>query len=304
MSTCLLKIDNKLLAVQLDPFMICNISNHLHDHTIRKIIYNCDRFIILTITKLFYLYRVRDQGFKFIDITDNVSISVNICDIKFVSNSYDTDNGIVMFTNNCKAYDYDLVLTNDGISSSDHAVLNLKNKHILAASDDETGYIYKRDNKYVIEHCTKYEDNRVICRLDNLPLYFMTPCEFLYNSNPMDYGQNEYYCPVVINTDVTHIYNKYYYVKNNLIYNTNDEDNLTYGKHKTDDQTVLTIYSKHKIVSTTLNKTNIVEHFMDTGDRYIKMHQIACSYYCADNLGQYSNDTYNIIWGQTNAPLI
>lgn len=76
----LLHNDGQLLATKIIPFTIYNITNQLDGHIIKKIIYNNDRLIILTKTKLYNLYFV-ETDFQLDDITDDVNQSVNIDDI-------------------------------------------------------------------------------------------------------------------------------------------------------------------------------------------------------------------------------
>ena len=68
----------------MKSFNVFNITDHLDNHTIRKIIFNHFRCAILTSTKLYYL-NYGNNGFKLIDVTENIAPRVNISDIKFIT---------------------------------------------------------------------------------------------------------------------------------------------------------------------------------------------------------------------------
>ena len=52
----LLTIDNKLIALWTSSVKVYNITDNLPGQTIRKIITNYNRLVILTTTGLYYLY--------------------------------------------------------------------------------------------------------------------------------------------------------------------------------------------------------------------------------------------------------
>ena len=296
MST-ILQIDNKLLALRLNAFAIFNITDSLPNHTIRKIIYNNDRFIILTTTKLFHLYI--NQGFKLKNLTNKINTMVDINSIKFISNSYfscRSNNDFAIYLNDGTIY---ICKISYRIFDEITKYKQLNNIDIIAIPNEEFGYIHKDGNKYIIEQFNNCGYNKKVCSLDALPTNFMTPSEFLCDGQLMDYKfKRPNDPPYIVNTKVEHIYNKYYYTKNNTIYRINTE--LSYGNHETDSHKVITIYGNYKIMSTVSNQTKFVEYHIYAGNGYVRNHEIACFHYCAINLGQYSNDVVGIGWSTIN----
>lgn len=165
MPLALLQIDNKLIAIQMKPFLMFNITGHVVNHVIRKITFNCKRIIILTTTSLYYLYVV-DQKFKLIDITESVTSSVPINDITFVSNSYETLEGIGIFTNNGRIFvcniEYGKVIKCTYLCT-------LTNKNIETVSNEDMGYIRKHNNNYNVVHIQGSVTINTVCTLSKLP---------------------------------------------------------------------------------------------------------------------------------------
>ena len=309
--TSLLTIDNKLMAIRWIPFGIYNISNHLSNHIIKKIIFNKNRFAILTTTHLYCLYsQVRPthpksspnfsdelyikDGFDLVDITGYIKSVTSIDDIKFITNtsSYSHNICIITHTNLSFMYEFKHGLSIGQLPSIQHG-------DILAVSDNDMGYIYQNNSKYTVGYYTStqlFAKNIQVCTLTELPTKFMTPEIMLFGNQLVEYSRDTSTNNKTKTTykNISHIYNKKYVVKDNLIYNYKSAIICDYGHHKTNWYTVLDINDEHKIVLTAYNKPNVVEYIMDSEDCCITKQQIATSHYYTENLGQYSNNTWNI----------
>ena len=146
----LLSIDNKLVAIQMNPLDTFNITDYLVNHTIRKIIFNYERFVILTSTSLFVLHHLDEpSNFYIIDITSQVTSGINlgINNIKFISNLYDYDNRIMILTDTNMMFLYKI--KNHKVkwykSISDFSV-----DDIVQISSNEAGFVVKDNGDYSI----------------------------------------------------------------------------------------------------------------------------------------------------------
>ena len=295
--TSLLRIDNKFVIVTFEPFTILNISDLLVNHTIRKIVFNDYRVVILTTTNLYYLvFKSKDsvddiKDHKLVDITENIKQTVNVNDILFVTNSYDATNNIGIIVTNGKLY---FCQIDDHRFVAITCVNTFKNNDVVAISDKGFGYIQKVGEKCSIG-ILNWEMRFVeIYIVDRLPTKFASPSVILCDDNLMiGYKFN------VKIEGVTHVYNRYYHVADNGIYKDEYNEPALCGIHETNTHTVLNIDGNHKIVTTNGNDPKIIKyhrkfkHYTDT--KYIDT-----SYYHTENLGQYSNDTWNIEWTTDN----
>ena len=292
----LLHNDGKLLATKIDPFTVYNITDHLDGNIIKKIIYNNDRLIILTTTKLYNLY-FAETNFQLDDITDTVNLSININLIKFVTNVNDCGDDFCIIS--CSDLIYRCTFETHNLKSVT-SILNFIIGDIIATSDNMIGVIYKQFNSYVVGQCdnTKRHMN-MSYSMNRLPLQFINPNIILTSNNSIISGDNGFKRTTF---DVTHIFNEYYYAKDNIIWHMNGHViDSKYNKHITDQYEVLDvfysqyIYNIQHIILKTVNKQRIVECYTNTSN-----HQIATSHYHTKSLGQFNNNTYDILWSKLN----
>ena len=290
----ILKIDHKLIAVQLRSFHMFNITDNLVGHTIRKITFDHKRIVILTTTNLYYLC-VEEEKFKLVDITPSVTPKVNICDIKFVTGSHNQCNNIGIFTNLGEVFIYNFGYVN---KKTIEYLLQLENKDVIAVSNEDMGYIYRDDNKYVVEYIGYSKEVNTVCTLDEMPSLFISPKRFMYGTSILNYREGIATKPIIEQENVSHIYNEHYYGKDGSIYCMWDisSESVDVFSNIIDNYTMINCISSSKIVSIDNNKTKIVKHV----DTNMMQQQIAISYYYVENLHQYSNDTWNAGWIVTN----
>ena len=287
----LLKIDNKLIALHLKSTTIYNITDNLTGHTIRKIICSADRFVILTATKLYYLYYNKHK-FTLVDVTDAVTSTVDISDIKFITNTSTRlyyHFGIITYSNKgfiCKIKEF--------IIKSINHVFSLDNKNVVAVSNREFGYICDSGNgEYVVEYYNFLKRIETVGIVNKIPTYFISPDHILCGKQYMTHNTKTF---VVRCGNISHMYNEDYYVSNNLIYCTIDLEEYwqkrNHGSNIIDGHAIVDYCCNHTIVLN--NKTRIVNYSKNSENAEI--HPIGKSYYCAENLPQYHNDVYNVKW--------
>ena len=69
-----------------------------------------------------------------------------------------------------------------------------------------------------------------------------------------------------------------------------------HGTHINGNCTMINYMSTSKIISTTNNNVNIIEHIETTNDGKHISQQVGRSYFHIENLHQYTNNTWNIRW--------
>ena len=290
----LLTIDGKFVALHLDfttkIVNMINITDHLTDHTIKNIIFNCGRFVISTTTGLYYLYI--KNGFKFVDITDDVKKTINIDNIKFVINVRESmfNRGWFGILTNCgKVYVCNMYNNKFGRINI-MASVDIKNKDIVAVSSRDLGYIYKNGhNKYVIEQCC-LNDPREMYVMDKLPTIFISPYIFLHDTKLM---VHYYYKKSFVeeNVGISHMYGEDYHVKDGLIYRyLLDDGKPIYCCH--DDNILIDYCENRRIVI----KDRNINYIIDGGASNIVQYHISQSHYHVENLLMYSNNTLDIKW--------
>ena len=294
MGFTLLKVDNKLIIISLHlthgTGYTCNITDDLTDQVIRKVILNNDRAMILTETKLYYLYEA--NGFKLVDVTKDVASTVNISDITFITNSHSMMEHFGIYTTQGAAYH--CKIKNHMLKSIKFA-FNFGNKDIVAVSNRDFGYIYRKDNKYIVEEYSCIKEIKHIGTLDELPTDFTTPDRFLCGNDLMS-ARFPNKVAVIVDNNITCMYNQFYYVKDNIMcclvkkkqYGEHD-----YGKHITDHYKVLNAMSNFRIVLVDVNGVKTIKCVI------FKDHSTAITYSIpvkdhAENLGQYSNDDVDV----------
>ena len=300
MLTNLLKIDNQILAISSDPYNVFNISKHLDGHIIRKIIFNDSRFIILTATNvdsqvrptylksfsnfssnLYYMY-ARTTEPKLVDISDDISSVLNISDIKFITNSKGESSDFNIITNTNKVFMCEIV---NG-TSIDITQESFKDVNYIAISNKGIGCVCEQDNKKYIGSNDRYLRSSLY-EINTLPTQFFVNDTILY-------GNKLIYSDETISTNVSKMYNKYYYVEDNNIRNVFGDNELMpyYSKHKVGNRKVLNITSALCITSTVAKQTKIIEfHHKNT-----TIEQIAIAHYHVENYDQYDNKAWNVTW--------
>ena len=291
----LLKIDNKLIAVCTKSLTSYNITDNLDGHIIRKIIVNSYRMVILTVTNLYYLY-VTDE-FVLVDVTECVFpyISGNI---QFIVNYDAIFNNIVIITDDdvvyvCETYIHKVTPMK--------LISKLEGKQIVAVSNKQFSYIYKCNDGYIMDRYNSWGQIVQHCVLDGIPSNFLTPFQYLHNNAIFKY--RSYNEPIDVIRDVSHMYNEDYCVKNNIVYNTDDLIKYTNGD----------LEHCYNVCATGYNKLIDIKHdykiVLDGNHNVLLLHTymiifeiefIAKSYYCADSIGQYSNDTVGVVWSANN----
>ena len=281
----LLKIDNKLVALNVQPFEVFNITDNLVGHTVKKITFSQHKYAILTLTNIYYLHY--KCGFELVDITSNIEPHIKISDIKFVTdtNFSATDPyyiGIITITNGIVMYNIErkqLRLLNANYQE--------KNHDIVAVSASYFCYIYKDGNKYI---ATEYTCTRVfqeLYKLDNLPTIFMSPSRMLCGSDLVYYNYSNRSLEVLRN-NISQMYNiNYYCTKDNIVRKDMDHCGAKINGNIID--------YDYKCMITFDTDTVTIKYFQDRKSNEVT-HNIAKSYYHAENLFQYSNDTWNIRW--------
>ena len=291
----LLKIDNKLIALHLDSHDIYNITDNLSKHTIRKIVFDRKRFVILTVTNLYYLY-YHKYKFTLIDVTDDVITTVDIGDIKFVTNSYYTQSnhhfGIITYSN--KAF---MCKVKKHIFGSIDFAFSLDNKNVVAITDEQFGYIHDTGNgEYVVE-C--YDFGNVVDNvgiLTTIPTRFISPYMMFCGKQLMaiTYDSKSY---VVHYDNISHVYNGRYYVIDGLIYNTLDlggkYEGTNHGTNIISGYTIINYGYDYMIVFN--NKTRIV-NCIKNSEEDTGTYPIGLSYYSVENLSQYHNYNWTNKW--------
>ena len=295
----LLKVDNKLIALHLASATTYTITDHIDEHNIKKITFTRSRFVILTSSQLYYLYRSQD-GFKLYDLTDNIKRAVNVSDVKFVtsvhSEYWPSEIGII--TTSGKVY---VCTFSVNLYRKIECVGSLGNKNVVAISDNNLGYIYDNGRggyvKGYLNNASQLED---ICMPTSLPTNFIHPVRVVCDKKYIvDTGGVHKF--KVIKDNVSVCYNADYYCgKDNLVHCFNDIGKINYDYHVTDYHTMVDYDDKHKIIL--VNKTGMIEYITAlNGNR--TLHPIVQSYYHVENLSQYSNNTWNIRWTINNHQL-
>ena len=297
----LLNVDNKLIALQLRPLRIFSITDNLPNQTIKQIVFNNNRFAILTTTRLYYLY-VKTK-FELVDLTANIRLTVDIKDITFISNSNNDKDNIGIFTKQEEVFTCEIV--NDNFYLIKH-IFHFADKNIVAISNNEMGYIHKRNDKYIVEQFNCFHRVVDMSIFDKLPTQFITPKEFLLG-NVLVHHETTAYGNITNNyhNKVDHVYNRYFHVRKNKIHatNWNPIEKHSFGEHITDDCEVLNIgmhceFKLLLVVATCDNSKNIEVLCKSVGDP-IRMHVMEL-HYCAINLPQYTNNVVDIPWTPEN----
>ena len=154
---------------------------------------------------------------------------------------------------------------------------------IVGIADCGMGYIYKYNNKYVVEYCDRTNDVRRIGTFNEPPTKFISATN-------------------VVQRNVSHVFNHAYCVRdNNVCEIPGTSEYNDYGQHITEDYRILNINCDHKIIVDTRYKPNAIRSASITGihDNY-HVYKIGKSYYHAEDLTQYSNTSYNIVWTPGN----
>ena len=83
----LLRIDHNLLILHLETNTVFNITDNIAGDTIRKIIFSNTKIVILTSTQLYYiLFNKRHINFEITDFTNDITKFISISNIKFIGN--------------------------------------------------------------------------------------------------------------------------------------------------------------------------------------------------------------------------
>ena len=270
----LLKVDNKLIALHLKSANVYNITDNVN-YSIKQIIFNKYRFVILTSTKLYILGR-KQNNFNLVDLTDDINPTTNINNIKFVANSHEKYNHLYYFaiittSNNlfvCRIQKYsgkfksmELKLKNDG-------------KDIVAVSNINLGYIYKQsDGTYNVAEYSHIVDE--LCTIPTLPTNYVYQHMFLFGTK-LQYRSQLRKSLKTIHKDVRHVYNSIYYCTNDNCIRSIIKEKTIFGCHVVDYHVMIDFGTKHKIVLDV--RTNVVEHRVNTliGDR---IYNIGCAHY-------------------------
>ena len=291
----LLKVDNKLIALHLRSSETYTITDHIAEHTIKKITFTNLRFAILTSSKLYCLYYSQDK-FKLCDLTNDINMTVNVDDIKFVTGMRAEYGSYVMgiITTSNKVYMCTIL---DGKYNRIKLIASL-DKNVVAVSNNNLGYMYENGNGEYVEGYLNdaiHEDN--IYTSTSLPTNFLHPGLLIYGNQCMIYSTSISKF-ILTHNNVNICYNRYYYCsEDNLVRRFNDKQQLNYGYHVTDYHTMIDYDDKHKIIL--VNKTGMINYIV-TSNGNTATHQIAQSYYHVENLSQYSNNTWNIGWTINN----
>ena len=85
----LLQIDHNLFVIHSETNKIFNITDNLVGNIIRKIIFGKTKVVILTSTKVYYIFfNEKHYNFEIIDLTCNITKFISINNIKFIGNTY------------------------------------------------------------------------------------------------------------------------------------------------------------------------------------------------------------------------
>ena len=168
----LFKNDNKLLILHSPTAHIYNITDSLPNHTIKKVILNSHRVVILTTTNLYYLFHPQDN-FQLVDLTDGINRITKVDSINYITNVFDNDNSIGILTNNAP---YRCKVNEDGTHYRTDVAFYYINSNIIAVSSEYFGYVYINDKQeYVMkqytrralekphDHCTVCEFKEIYC---------------------------------------------------------------------------------------------------------------------------------------------
>ena len=90
------------------------------------------------------------------------------------------------------------------------------------------------------------------------------------------------------------MYSENYYVKDNIVYETNVQK--SYGERKTNNHKLLDIGFDFNILLDSNRHVLLVKSFLGFPFKNF----IAKSYFCADGIGQYSNNTIDVAWSIDN----
>ena len=295
MFNSLLLVDKNLIAVCISPFCVFDITKQLPNQIIKSIVFDYHRFAILTTTNLYYLH-VSDK-FELVDLTDDVTPFVSIDEIKFISNSRNDHHNIGIFTTYNEAVSCDI---RDNTFRTVKQMVQTPGKDIVAVPNKGMGYIYKKDEKYIVEQFNIYHNTIEVCTFDELPTQFISPREFLFGNTLMKYTM-ESNDNILQNyhKKVSHIYNHRYHSTDDDICGTvwNTTKVHTYGKHTTDNYKVLNIKYDYPLTSLIVitNDDSNVELVWKSVYGDSKEH-IMKSHFCAVNLQQYTNNAIGVEW--------
>ena len=209
----LLKVDNKLIAIQISTLLSFNISDHLANQTIRKIILNNQRLAILTSIGIYYLYVSTD--FVLVNITNHFKSVLDISNIKFLVNYAHCSDNISIITNDNGVYT--CVIDYDEVEEVGYR-FHFEGKDIIAVSNEDFGYVYKKNNKYVIKGRSYYDNVIKVHSLDGLPTKFFGYLQFVYDNKILDYDHGFIPCHLILykyivrDEDISHMFTKLYYL--------------------------------------------------------------------------------------------
>lgn len=296
----LLKVDNKLIIVNSLQLIITSITDNLPGQVIRKIIFNDTRFVILTTTKLYYVYN--NNGYNFVDITNNIKQVIDIDNITFITNSYYNYGyqSFSIFTNLGDVLYYEV---NNHVMRITRPLFTTGNENVVAISNEGVGYIHIHNNKYHVKRFSWLSDVYQICTLNKLPKMFPTSTTVLCNNKLVEHNPG---VSRTIDDDICHMYNNQCYAKNGDIYEVVSGGHTKlhhWTKCKTVNHKVINVKGTFVIViDTSKSLPNIIEHYGNLPGIPV-ITRIGESYYCTKNFAQYSNDTWNIVWSPTNHKL-
>ena len=258
----LLQVDHHLLIFHQKTGKVYDITNSPINN-IRNIIFDNNRVIILTSTKLYYLYfNLILNIFEVFDMTSDIILKVSINDIKFISGEDTLHHnkevlrcGFHIITQNNEIFHavmYDHIF--GWLSREHYAYTGNEGVNILMAASRNFGIIYKSEDKYRAGYMG---DNGITASftINELPKQFIT-LPILYKLSRV----------------------------------TNNQQ-ITCDVKETIDHTIITIIDKHERIL--LNKSQEVIYV--NAKQYVSTH-IGYSYYHTENLLQYTNRRLNVTW--------
>ena len=282
----LLSIDNKLVALNTDNMAIIDITDHIPKSSIRQIILDDIRLIILTTDAIHCCYYdEHDDEFVIEDITSLHTIF----QIKFIANGFDNlsrDDFIVIFD--------DDAIIECSVGKSSYHVIRFANSDIVGVTDGVCPCLVARhtiDNCYNIKALVSVVDTTLVCKLDDLPDLFPTETA-TYADGLLTLYKNININPIKEEIDdVTHVTNKYY-VKDNNVYSVYNNKLLLYGYENNNSRTVIIGPEYHVKLSKRFKLLTSTKE-----GKYTELDHV---HYCVNVLGQYKNTSLGIVWSPHN----
>ena len=291
----LLSIDNKLVVLLTNNMIPIDITQHIPKNSIKKIILNDTRLIILTMDTIYRCYYdERNNMFVIENITPYIGIFraglFSVKNIKFVANGFNDskENFVIIFDDNhimdCE-FDEPTKITCAG--------MKFVNVDVIGVVDDNSPCIVIKntlEDYYAVIKLINISSNIGICKLNYIPDLVPTVTTTLNNKTLTFHGAFNCETDTTIN-DVTHVTNKYY-VKDNNVYSINDHKLLS-NSCNNDKSRLVTLGDDYQVNLSKLTK-ELISTKSNTTDKLSDVH------YCVDVLGQYSNTSFDVTWSPNN----